>query len=648
MEQIYNITAIDKTEYDIINFLLHAHDYVTAEEIAAGCELSLRTVRSHMNTVRRRIESYGCSLRAVRSKGYMIPDSHSRFLLKETFSRIGPRTILCDGSRTDAIISLLMENDDHFITMSSLADTLYVSRSTINHDLLEVNEKLNSYQLSVEARARCGLRLKGSEQNRRKLLVQRSSVSLHDNGEINMFLDLFLNQKNRQEYSVLSAIRRCGIHMSDLSLTEVLLYILIANARMAHGRFIAGETEEVSSLPAVLYENSAGIIHMLASWGGYAVQDSEISGLAAVIAARQPLHPSGDADTDMAGRIEKRAVSLIYEQYRFQLDPYFQRSFLLPALSYTLAMLKRPEPLHKVSFKSIQRDFPFPYRLAEATGQAFQEESGLFFNHNNYLYFTAMYRNEIMRLHHPPRCALLVCGYGRLASENVRFLVEHGISFLKITDTCMYSEIDEKNLSAYDLIISTIPISRPMPIPIVNITPFVTSDDLDAIRDKASWVRPGEFIPQIYLPADLFRSYTEETALSAAETETAMAVEDILEVENPQTILQDGIDHAEVLPNGIALCSCQELHCRIPMIFGFAASHPFMIQGQLAYLVIFIANGTYEAKVAAYFVSRFRSLSFADVRRYALTNPDYPHLLDLISSVEDSSLPSVTADERFL
>jgi lichenan operon transcriptional antiterminator len=636
MDHQYDITTFDKTEYDVINFLLHSYDYVTANEIAANCDIPLRNLRSRINSIRERIESYGCTLSSIRSRGYRIPDSRSKLLLKQAFNKSGPGTVLSDGDRTDAIISLLLKNDDHYFTMNMLADKLYVSRSTINHDLIKVNEKLAEYNLSIEAKARCGLQLKGSEISKRKLLLERSSVSLHDSGEIYQFLDLFMNPQNGPEYRLLNVIRRSSIHMTDLSMSEVLLYILIANHRMISGKFIERE-EDNPSIPQTILDTASETIRMMSFCGGYTAYPGEISNLAAIIAARVPLHPSVGTNTDESYRILRRILELIYDRYRFKLDSYFQRSFMLPAISYTLAMLRRPEPLHKIDIKSIKDDFPFPYRLAEATGQAFLEESGLQFDKNNYLFFTAMYRNEIVHLHHPPRCALLVCGYGSLAAENVRFLVERGISFLKITDTCMYSELDDKNLNAYDLIISTMPISRSLPLPVINITPFVTNDDLDKIKDQASWVRQSEFIPQMYFRPELFLSFTDKTSLHAAVKETALELADTLEIEDAEQFMYDSINHAAILPNGIVLAACQGLNRQIPMIFGFVAKHSMVMQDQKVYLVIFIANGKYEGKLSAYFADSFKNLSFPDVKEYAETNPDYPHLLDLLNSSSESA-----------
>jgi hypothetical protein len=140
----------------------------------------------------------------------------------------------------------------------------------------------------------------------------------------------------------------------------------------------------------------------------------------------------------------------------------------------------------------------------------------------------------------------------------------------------------------------------------------------------------------MYLRPDLFLSFRDKISLHAAVKETAMRLSDVLEIDTSEQLLYDSIDRASVLSNGIVLAACQGLSRRIPMIFGFAASHPMVMQDQKVYLVLFIADGKYEAEVSAHFGARFRSLTLTDVRQYAETAPDYPHLLDLIDTGQNA------------
>lgn len=624
--------SFDQTEYNVIHLLLHSYDYITADEIAEKCGISLRSLRSRMNGIRKRIEACGCTLDAVRSRGYKIPDSQGKFHLKEALSREGPARISYEGNRTDAIIRTLMLNDDHYCTMDWLADTLYVSRSTVKNELNQVNAVLAEKNLRVEAKARCGLRLRGTEMNKRRLAVEHTAASLHRTGELYMFLDLFMNEENIPEHQIIETLRKGGIRLSDLSLADVLLYLSAANQRMKEGKFIR-EKRDIAPLSEDVYNTAAEIMLAMSRYWGYPVRPEETAGLAWFIHSRLPFVQSG-ADTEEAGRILDRTAELFYEKYRLRMEPYFLRGKMLTAIRDTLVQLRGHGSLHKLTTRQIRKEYPFSYQLAVTTAAAFQEVAGLTFTGNSFFYFTTLYRNELMHRHLPPRRALLVCGYGPTAAENVRFLLERSICFLKIADTCMYSEINEKNLSAYDLIISTIPICRRFPIPAVNISPFVSRDDLDEVREKAILTRKGDFVPQIYFHPELFLTVPSGYRLTDAVKLEARTLTEIMGTDNAEEILSASLADAEVLPSGIAFIHCRELSRPLPLFFGFAAPDPLFLHGEMAYLFIFFVDGKYEGKITAHAVSLLRSLKAGEVKQYAVTNPDYPHLLDLIHAAE--------------
>ena len=71
--------------------------------------------------------------------------------------------------------AILINTKDH-ITLSQIADILYVSRATIINDLDEVKRMLESGKLKVISHSNKGLRLEGLEGDKRLFLLRLMSV----------------------------------------------------------------------------------------------------------------------------------------------------------------------------------------------------------------------------------------------------------------------------------------------------------------------------------------------------------------------------------------------------------------------------------------------------------------------------------------
>lgn len=64
---------------------------------------------------------------------------------------------------------LLLESDHAFI--DDLAENLFVSRSTISNELVEIKEKLKPYHLKIESKPSIGLYVVGEEQAKRHFIM---------------------------------------------------------------------------------------------------------------------------------------------------------------------------------------------------------------------------------------------------------------------------------------------------------------------------------------------------------------------------------------------------------------------------------------------------------------------------------------------
>lgn len=278
----------------ILYYLLKKNALVTASELAQFVDVSTRTIKSDMKEVKELAMASGCEIVAEKANGYYAkvvnPDLYQpmKSILVMNFSE-NEFTVGMDNRANDVTRHLLMQNE--WITEETLADSLFISLSTLKLEMKAVKDILNGFNLKLLIRPNYGMIVEGLEINKRfcmlELLIKHhhNAISLvnYPDFEAMFVIDEYPLAQIRKVY--LRILRKSGLHVIDSNSHRLLRYLALMYKRNLLGYYVEID-EEIKAQCKLLkeYEFSKNVIETLNREFNLPLQsDDEICGLTVLV-----------------------------------------------------------------------------------------------------------------------------------------------------------------------------------------------------------------------------------------------------------------------------------------------------------------------------------------------------------------------------
>ena len=278
----------------ILYYLLKKNALVTASELAQFVDVSTRTIKSDMKEVKELAMASGCEIVAEKANGYYAkvvnPDLYQpmKSILVMNFSE-NEFTVGMDNRANDVTRHLLMQNE--WITEETLADSLFISLSTLKLEMKAVKDILNGFNLKLLIRPNYGMIVEGLEINKRfcmlELLIKHhhNAISLvnYPDFEAMFVIDEYPLAQIRKVY--LRILRKSGLHVIDSNSHRLLRYLALMYKRNLLGYYVEID-EEIKAQCKLLkeYEFSKNVIETLNREFNLRLQsDDEICGLTVLV-----------------------------------------------------------------------------------------------------------------------------------------------------------------------------------------------------------------------------------------------------------------------------------------------------------------------------------------------------------------------------
>lgn len=483
---------LKKNEIKIIQLLLASDNYISSYEIANSTGISRRRVRDEMKIVKDILASLHLNLLSKTSKGYYIEGKSSQNLTE--LQNIINNTEREDSSlipslpdeRSSYILGRLI-NSKEYIKLETLADELLVSRATTANDLISIKKESKKYGLKFNQKPNYGIYIGGSEIGKRKCLVDNIFRNLNVSDMYFDFLDTYFNSP---DYEIIQILREYAISISDISLIDFLISFSISAARVSCGYLIEQETEDFQNFQNRTEYSAAKKLalyaeeHLDVEFNDYEIQNITIQ----LICKRSTkgltfINDQNiiDLKDEILNEIEKKTL-ITFE------DDHFEKVFPL-YLKYTLIRQKYGEKIRTPLYEDIQYDYPLSYYLAQIVSQVIKKHTKIALSRSEITNFTILFNNTINNKKYSQKKVLLI----NCMSESIKTFIDHFVekelyNQLVITKSIHYYEIEEENLNQYDLILSTAPIHRQLPIPVISVNYIMSQDDIIRIKSYLSYL----------------------------------------------------------------------------------------------------------------------------------------------------------------
>lgn len=496
---------LKKNEMKIIQLLLASDNYISSYEIANSTSISRRRVRDEMRSVKDILASLHLNLLSKASQGYYIEGKSSQNLTE--LQNIINNNIRGDDSliptlpdeRSNYILERLI-NSREFIKLETLADELVVSRATIANDLVSIKNEFKKYGLKFNQKPNYGIYISGPETGKRKCLVDNIFKNLNVSDMYFDFLDTYFNSP---DYEIIQILREYAISISDISLIDFLISFSISAARISCGYLIGHQTEGFED-----YQNRTEYFvakklalyakeHFDVEFDEYEIQNITIQ----LICKRSTKGLTFIYNQDIID-LQNEILDKIKKQTLITFDDeHFNKVFPL-YLKYTLIRQKYGEKIRTPLYEDIQYDYPLSYYLAQIVSQVIKKHTKIPLSRSEITNFTILFNNIINNKKYSQKKVLLINCMG----ESIKTFINHFIEKelydqLVITKSIHYYEIEEENLDQYDLILSTAPIHRQLPIPVISVNYIMSQDDIIRIKSYLSYLFNDEQMLYYFHPS---------------------------------------------------------------------------------------------------------------------------------------------------
>ncbi len=486
----------------LVRYVL-THPGIELSALAEHYGVSERSIRSYVKQANEQIGDFA-HLGKKKRGGYIVEVSDGRALDEwlDSIQKQHDRANMTPDDRVAYLINDLLERTD-WIKVNELCRDLHVSRPTISADLKQAEEKLSSFGLSVERRPCYGIRVTGDEMARRLCLASSVIESLaapnvtkrsRSSGGYPGLVPL-----NQISELVDAALDEHDFKVCSPSYQNLLVHISIALSRIRSGNFIPtvpkgrGRSRNDRAL-----EVARDIAALIEDRLGIQIPESECAYIAIHLAGKESLGlllppPENESEdrqnlviTDEVWDVASRMIEAVWASFRYDFRGDLELHMNLACHIVPLAVrLHYHMGVGNPLISDIRKRYPLAYSMALESSVVLAEHycATLSENEAGYIALSFALALERNRTSRAKKNILVVCTSGRALARMLgrRYLEEFG-AYVASVQTCDVSHVDKVDFSDIDYVFTTVPINKPLPVPVCEVKFFLDDPEVSRVR----------------------------------------------------------------------------------------------------------------------------------------------------------------------
>ncbi|MGR7092571.1 BglG family transcription antiterminator [Klebsiella aerogenes] len=590
-------------------FTLLRNETLPQDELAQRLSVSTRTVRADITALNALLAQYGAQFTLNRGSGYQLKiDDRSRFqALEET----APKTQHVPRTAQERIHFLLVRflTSAFSIKLEDLADEWFISRATLQNDMVEVRERFQRYQLTLETRPRHGMKLFGSEVSIRACLTDLL-WELTLQGGINPLIGaeaLEADVPVQLEPVLQETLTRHHIRLTDVGERFICLYGAVVVRRVSEGYPLADfSAEDVAQNVRDAARDLAGELQRLA---GKPFSPAEEEWLCVHIAARQvqdvdPETISADDDEALVNYI----LRYINSQYNYNLlDDAQLHADLLTHIKTMITRVRYQIMIPNPLLDNIKQHYPMAWDMTLAAVSSWGKYTPYTISENE-IGFLVLHIGVGLERHYnigyqrQPH-VLLVCDTSNAMVRMIEAILQRKYPQLAIAATISQREYEQREAIDEDFVISTVRIGE-KDKPVVTIAPFPTDYQLDQIGKLVLVDRTRPWMLNKYFDAAHFRVIDKpiDQQTLFAELCQQLQQEGFVDAEFHDSVVEREAIVSTMLGDGIALPHALGLLAKKTVVYTVIAPQGIAWGDETAHIIFLLAisKSEYEEAMAIY------------------------------------------------
>ncbi|MDO4941806.1 MAG: BglG family transcription antiterminator [Lachnospiraceae bacterium] len=230
---------MNKRTINMVHELMKRDGKGTVSELADQFQVSQRTIRNDIKVINELLESNGFQEMELKRGGNIICGKDFEHILS-LVSEDDFYIYKLSKAERKKIASAMLINSSGYLTISAIADSLFVSRATIINDLDGIKAYIKKGNLEVISHPNKGLRIEGQESDKRQFLMKIAMTKDGKNAQDIVSRQISIQAGNRIVIQKIITEQE-HVHKSyltDGSFQRILLYLGIMVNRNMQGEYM--------------------------------------------------------------------------------------------------------------------------------------------------------------------------------------------------------------------------------------------------------------------------------------------------------------------------------------------------------------------------------------------------------------------------
>lgn len=473
---------------DKIISLLSNNEYLTCEKLAAKLDISEKTVRKKIAEANEELADYGVTIIRRPRLGCALKITDPELYIQSRETENSPSHIpQIPDERARFILIYLLEHND-YVRMDELCEALYVSRSTLTADLKRTKKYLEIYHLGIESRPHYGVRLKGSEFDKRRCIAGfmikyrgTNPQQLQDQDRVSVLVGIL------QE-----TIRDEGLRLTENAFESLLIHTYVACRRIQEKCPIQFSPEAISDIRSHVSEKACNAAEVLAAriesaFGIHCEEDERLY---------FALHVSGKSDSGSQSKygsilvpaqideLVMQMLAVLYEGNGLDFRTNLELRMALNQHMVPLDIRMRYNiPLSNPLLQQIKCDYSMAYTVAALASSVLANHYGREIPEDEIGYLAILFALALEKQGQPVRRRniVIVCMSGRCTGQ--LFIYKYKQAFGDYIDhiyDCTVFDLKDFDFKGKDIdyVFTTVPVNIPVPVPVFEISQLINEDEI--------------------------------------------------------------------------------------------------------------------------------------------------------------------------
>lgn len=477
----------------LIKILSQARVPMTGPELCEQLEVTVRTLRNDIREYREELLKHGIEIVSKHAVGYelsIIDEEEYYRYLEKTMREESENQMLIPiypEERINYLIRMFLTKND-FIKIEDICDMIFVSRSTLSHDLKEVRDKLKYFHLELETKPAYGLKIIGSEFHKRSCISQ---YFYHTNGSDDMFLSQTKSTKQQEQISTIlyQTMVEESFKLTDIGFQNLVIHIMIALIRLQDTHIDTPYDYDQQIKESKEYEIAIILSSKLESEFNIIFPEVEVYYIALHLSGKKAVQYN--ANTIFMNYEHEQLLERILKEVKDKYDMDFSTDIdLQTSLSLHLQpminRLKYGMVIQNPLLDQIKIENPLAFEISVLTANIISNLYHKDISENEIGYIALHFALAIERYQKqgPKKNIIIICASGMGSSQILLYKIKQkfkdNINSIYVTELYELPNIDQ---SLYDFILSTVPIPFSTQIPAIHVQYFLDNQDMISLSD---------------------------------------------------------------------------------------------------------------------------------------------------------------------